>query len=152
MMELDLEIIAAMTRRANHRLFSATLELDEPQCAETQRKIDRALEELGRLAAKIPHEQRTEDVEPGPTSRDSGTEHTWGEQARDSASAEGQQADGARGVALRFGPGGVSRKQIHTLSELEFIAKAENLVQVEPLGVGKTGLASSLLLKALENG
>jgi DNA replication protein DnaC len=47
---------------------------------------------------------------------------------------------------------GVSRKQIHTLAELDFIAKAENLVFVGPTGVGKTGLASGLLLKALENG
>jgi DNA replication protein DnaC len=46
----------------------------------------------------------------------------------------------------------VSRKQIHTLAELDFIAKAENLVLIGPTGVGKTGLASGLLLKALENG
>jgi DNA replication protein DnaC len=47
---------------------------------------------------------------------------------------------------------GVSRKQIHTLAELEFVAKAENLVLIGPPGVGKTGLASGLLLKAIENG
>jgi len=46
----------------------------------------------------------------------------------------------------------VSRKQIHTLAELDFIVKAENLVLIGPTGVGKTGLASGLLLKALENG
>jgi DNA replication protein DnaC len=47
---------------------------------------------------------------------------------------------------------GVNRKQIRTFAELEFIAKKENLVFVGPTGVGKTGLASGILLKALENG
>ena len=47
---------------------------------------------------------------------------------------------------------GVSRKQIHTLAELDFVAKAENIVFIGPTAVGKTGLASGLVLKALENG
>jgi len=47
---------------------------------------------------------------------------------------------------------GVSRKQFQTFAELDFIAKAENIVLVGPTAVGKTGLASGLLLKALENG
>ena len=47
---------------------------------------------------------------------------------------------------------GVNRKQIHAFAELEFIAKAENIVMVGPTGVGKTGLSCGLLLKALENG
>lgn len=47
---------------------------------------------------------------------------------------------------------GVSRKQIQTFAELDFIAKAENIVFVGETGRGKTGLASGLLLKALENG
>jgi len=47
---------------------------------------------------------------------------------------------------------GVNRKQIRSFAELEFIAKAENIVFVGPTGVGKTGLACGLLLKALENG
>ena len=47
---------------------------------------------------------------------------------------------------------GVNRRQIRTLAELDFIPRAENLVFIGPTGVGKTGLASSLLLKALQNG
>jgi DNA replication protein DnaC len=47
---------------------------------------------------------------------------------------------------------GVSRRQIRTLGELDFIPKAENIVFVGPTGVGKTGLATGILLKALQNG
>ena len=47
---------------------------------------------------------------------------------------------------------GVSRKQIHTLAELDFVAKAENIVLIGKTSVGKTGLGTGLLLKALENG
>lgn len=47
---------------------------------------------------------------------------------------------------------GVNRRQIKTLAELDFIPKAENLVFVGATGVGKTGLASALLLRALQNG
>jgi DNA replication protein DnaC len=47
---------------------------------------------------------------------------------------------------------GVNRKQVRTFAELEFIAKTENIVWMGPTGVGKTGLACGILLKALENG
>jgi DNA replication protein DnaC len=47
---------------------------------------------------------------------------------------------------------GVNRKQIRAFAELDFVAKAENIVFVGPTGVGKTGLASGILLKAIENG
>jgi DNA replication protein DnaC len=46
----------------------------------------------------------------------------------------------------------VNARQIRAFAELDFIAKAENIVFVGPTGVGKTGLASGLLLKALQNG
>ena len=101
----DLEVMVAIARRANRRLSCVTVELDTAQCAETHRKIHQAIDELGRLAAKIPHPQGAEDVEPKPTRGDSGTEHAKDEQARDRAGAEGQPADGARGAALRLGGG-----------------------------------------------
>ena len=41
---------------------------------------------------------------------------------------------------------GVNRKQIRGFAELEFIAKAENIVFVGKTAVGKTGLASGLLM------
>lgn len=47
---------------------------------------------------------------------------------------------------------GVNRRQILGFAELDFVPRAENLVFIGPTGVGKTGLASALLLKALQNG
>lgn len=47
---------------------------------------------------------------------------------------------------------GVSQRQFRQFAELDFIPKAENIVLIGATGVGKTGLASSLLLKALQNG
>lgn len=46
----------------------------------------------------------------------------------------------------------VSKKQHQEFSELDFIASAENIVWMGGTGVGKTGLASSILLKALYAG
>src|SRR5688572_327865 len=45
---------------------------------------------------------------------------------------------------------GVNRRQIRTFAELDFIPKTENIVFVGETGVGKTGLACGILLKALE--
>jgi DNA replication protein DnaC len=47
---------------------------------------------------------------------------------------------------------GVNRRQIRAFAELEFIAKAENIVFIGNTGVGKTGLGCGILLKAIENG
>lgn len=46
----------------------------------------------------------------------------------------------------------VRRRQIRSFAELDFIARAENIVFIGDTGVGKTGLACGILLKALENG
>jgi DNA replication protein DnaC len=47
---------------------------------------------------------------------------------------------------------GISQKQIRGFASLDFVGKAENIVFMGPTGIGKTGLASGLLLKALQNG
>ena len=47
---------------------------------------------------------------------------------------------------------GVDAAVIRQLAELDFIPHHENIVFIGPTGVGKTGLASSLLLRAIENG
>ena len=47
---------------------------------------------------------------------------------------------------------GVAQRQIRAFAELEFVGKAENIVFIGPTGVGKTGLACGILLKALQNG
>lgn len=47
---------------------------------------------------------------------------------------------------------GVNQRQIRTFAELGFISKAENIVFVGPTGVGKSGIACGILLKALHNG
>ena len=47
---------------------------------------------------------------------------------------------------------GLDQRRIRELEELDFISRAENIVFIGPTGVGKTGLACGLLLKALRQG
>jgi len=44
------------------------------------------------------------------------------------------------------------QRQLRTFGELDFVGKAENIVFIGATGVGKTGLATGILLKALQNG
>lgn len=47
---------------------------------------------------------------------------------------------------------GVNQREIREFAELDFVPKAENIVFIGPAGVGKTGLATGILLKAIQNG
>jgi DNA replication protein DnaC len=47
---------------------------------------------------------------------------------------------------------GVSHRLIRDFAGLDFVARAENIVFIGDTAVGKTGLATGLLLKALQNG
>lgn len=47
---------------------------------------------------------------------------------------------------------GVDARVIRQLGTLEFVGRAENLVLVGEPGVGKTGIATGLLLRAIESG
>lgn len=47
---------------------------------------------------------------------------------------------------------GVHEPTVRQLAELDFIPKAQNIVFIGETAVGKTGLASSILRKAIENG
>jgi ParB family chromosome partitioning protein len=112
----DLEVVIAMVRRANRRLRGATVELDLPQCAQTQSQIRLALEELNRLAIKLPHPTATaevreirehenfshqggEDAESESTRGDPGDACAKTKQSHDRAVVEGQPLVGARGSA-----------------------------------------------------
>lgn len=47
---------------------------------------------------------------------------------------------------------GVNQSQVNTLASLDFVANGSNLVLMGDIGVGKTAIATGLLLKALRNG
>jgi DNA replication protein DnaC len=47
---------------------------------------------------------------------------------------------------------GADRRVIEQLASLDFVRRGENVVLIGPTGVGKTGIASALLLKALHAG
>lgn len=47
---------------------------------------------------------------------------------------------------------GVNATQVKQLAHLDFIARHQNIVLIGPTGVGKSGIATGILLKALYNG
>jgi ParB/RepB/Spo0J family partition protein len=104
----DLEMIAAIARRANRRLKTATAELermDQAQNEQMQHQLQRTLEELSRLAITIPR-QETSGKEPHAqstaTSRDSGTACPGSQQTEDRSGAGDLSPECAQGHSFQL--------------------------------------------------
>ncbi len=97
----DLEMVAAITRRAGRRLAGAAAVMDSAECTAVRHTIDHAIAQLRRLAAKIRMEQ--EHVEPKSTSDDSGAGRSGDRQTRDRAGAGSEPGIGAARAAVELG-------------------------------------------------
>ena len=104
----DLEMIAAIARRANRRLKTATAELermDQAQSEQMQHQLQRHLEELTRLAIAIPR-QATSGKEPHAqstaTSRDSATACSGRQQKGDRSGAGNLSPERAQGHSCQL--------------------------------------------------
>ena len=103
--ERDLEMAVAILRRTGRRLAEALPEMDDLRQEQAQRQIASARQELERMAARIGKEQETQYVEPGTTSRDSGTACETSEQTRDGTRVATVAPDRAQSSALELYPG-----------------------------------------------
>jgi hypothetical protein len=84
----DLEMVAAILKRAHRRLAGAGVaELDGQPCEGARRQIDRLEKQLRPIDEKLQPEQEPH-VEPSAKHHDSGTERAASEQARDCAGVE----------------------------------------------------------------
>jgi ParB family transcriptional regulator, chromosome partitioning protein len=100
--ERDLEMAAAILRRAGRKLSEALPEMNDPQQEQAQRQIESARRELERMAARIGKERETKHAEPGATNGDSGTEREGSEPPRDGARAATIASDGAQSSTIEF--------------------------------------------------
>lgn len=99
----DLETIAEIAARTNHRLAGGTeMEMNGGQCQQARRQVERAIDELSRLALKIPREEQVH-VESKSTHHDSGTAPAGSGTPGDRAVTGGLAGDGAArfGIELR---------------------------------------------------
>ena len=97
----DLETLTAIASQASRRLGSG-VEMNGNQCEEARRKIDRAMDQLSRLAAKIPRKEEAH-VEPQSTRHDSGAAQSGSAHPPDRALNESLPFDGAPGPADELG-------------------------------------------------
>ena len=101
-LERELEMAAAILRRASRRLIEALPEMNGPRQEQAQRHIESARGELERMAARIGKEQGTTHAEPSPTNGDCGTEREGSELARNGAGVATLAADRAHGAAIEL--------------------------------------------------
>jgi ParB family transcriptional regulator, chromosome partitioning protein len=104
----DLEMIAALAHRTNQRLKGATAELERMDQAQSERmrhQLSRALEELSRLAMKIPR-QETSGKEPHAqstaTNRDSGTACSGSQETGDRSGAGNLSPERTQGHSFQL--------------------------------------------------
>jgi len=104
----DLEIIAAIARRANRRLKTATAELDrmeQAQSEQMQQQLQRALGELSRLSNAIPRQEtsgKESHAQSTTTSRDSGNACPGSQQKGDRSSAGNLAPECAQGHSCQL--------------------------------------------------
>jgi ParB family chromosome partitioning protein len=93
----DLDLVMAIADRAGRRLARAAESMDREGCEELRRKVERARDQLGRLAERIPQEE--EHVEPSPTDGHPGVELPGNQQTPDREAAGGLPLFGAQNPA-----------------------------------------------------
>jgi ParB/RepB/Spo0J family partition protein len=99
----DLEMVAAIASRASRRLAGAAQLMDDNDREQARRQVDRAIDQLRRVAAKISEEQKY--VEQKSTDDDSGAGRPGNQQARDRAGTGDQPAVGPPRAAVPLGGG-----------------------------------------------
>jgi ParB/RepB/Spo0J family partition protein len=110
----DLDMVAAISRRANRRLLRAQTERVpvSEECDQLRQKLDVALNELARLRARIPrqdHAGKEEHVESEPTNHDFGTAPSGRQETRDCAGVGYLACERAQSASFQLGPGATVR-------------------------------------------
>jgi ParB family transcriptional regulator, chromosome partitioning protein len=116
----DLDMVVAITRRAQQRVKAAALEMDQRQRQQARRQIDRAVEQLQQVATALSAEEPPrgeKDVEQRSADRDSGTRGAGSEPPPDRS---GDEAVAPHGVPRRWfeivrGAGAAAAREGRTL-------------------------------------
>jgi ParB family chromosome partitioning protein len=104
-LDRELEMAVVILHRADRRLAEALPDLDLKQQEQTLARIESARRELARMAERIGKEQKAQNVEPGTTNRDSGTERERSEQTRNLPRAAPVATERAQSAAVELHPG-----------------------------------------------